>query len=84
MTEQWPPFPHVPTHWPSLNSHERCARVVVVVDGPPVGGTVVVVVDTSEVGTQSSWPRRKLTTRWPPNSSVRCIAGGNGRGQRSW
>src|SRR5262249_61063014 len=51
-TEQWPPFPHVPTHRPSLNSHERCARVVVVVDGPPVGGTVVVV--TSEVGTQSS------------------------------
>jgi hypothetical protein len=31
-TEQWPPFPQVPTHRPSLNSHERCARVVVVVD----------------------------------------------------
>ena len=61
--EQWPPFPHVPTQRPSLNSHERCARVVVVVDAPPVGGVVVVVVDTSDVGTQSSWLRRKLTTR---------------------
>ena len=69
--EQWPPFPHVPTHFPSSNWHSRCATVVVVVVGAPgtpvvvVSGTPVVVVTDEKgvVGTQRSREPRKLTRR---------------------
>src|SRR4029434_6302955 len=78
--EQWPPLLHVPSHLPSLNSHDRVATVVVVVDGTPVPGLVVVVGGGLVVGTHSSCARLKSMTRWPPNSSVFSAAGGNGRG----
>jgi hypothetical protein len=76
--EQWPPPPHVPLHVRSLlsKSHGPAGTVVVVVDETIVAGLRV-------AGAHSSCECLKLTTRWPPNSSVIWTAGGNGRGQMS-
>jgi len=59
-----------------LKSHGPEGTVVVVVDETLVAGPRV-------AGAHSSCARLKLTTRWPPNPSVICAAGGNGRGQSS-
>jgi len=76
--EHLPPFPHVPSHLRSLllKSHGPGGVVVVVVDETIVAGLLV-------AGAHNSCERLKLTTRWPPNSSAICTAGGNGRGQTS-
>ena len=76
--EQWPPLPHVPSHLRSLllKSHGPGGVVVVVVDETLVAGPRI-------AGAHNSCDRLNLTTRWPPNPSVICTAGGNGRGQTS-
>jgi len=76
--EQWPPPPHVPSHFRSvlLKLHGWSGTVVVVVEEVIVTGSCV-------AGAHSRCARLKLTTRWPANASVICAADGKGRGQTS-